>query len=825
MSSIWDSYGVEFETTAHQILVGTPTDLVNYIIPNSCTRIKSGNTGSKSSFYSCRNSLKTISAQEGSNLETIDAYAFQSMQVLETVDFSKCKKLLIINDWLFSYTESLINLKLPPMLERIENYGFAMCKKLITFELPSTVTYIGYQAFTWTKSLTKINIPEDSQLVTIYSEAFAIGALKEFFIPQYVTSFDSSTFGGLSIKITIHPNNTNFYQTSDSVLTANKSVLLYTNATGHYKVPETVTQMAVNCLRWTAIETIKMPQKIESYGQRWFAQSTITQITIPPTATILPRFSFDKCLNLTSVILSDSITTIEDHCFTTCKQLETIELKQITTIEDWAFQDCSKLGSISLPSTLTTFGQGVFSGCSNIDINSTQNSNFEVKDGMLFSQGKTKLLEFFGNQGNIDIPYFCNTIGNGVFRGKNIKKVTFQSRINAINIGMQSFDSSQIESISFPNTLKSIGKECFSNCYKLKSVTFPENCQITNIPNEAFYNCSILSSVTLPFNVQSIGEKSFSCCPRLNSINLNETCVTSISINSFSETGLTSIEFPTTLQNLSQFSFARCSSLEVANLSLTNIFILPNYCFTYCSGLQTIVFPPCLTDIEAEAFSYCSSLQEVNLPEDIQYIRSMAFYECKSLQKVVLPKDSDLQIIYGKAFGRCPNLPNITIDPEDSNFRFENGVLLNKNKTKLVMYMPSSTITTYVVPAKVELIGPNSFEDCTNLKALIIADGNVKDIGYSAFKGCINLQYINLPDSLLLGEIGNSAFDGCSKLECGSIVCSQELQQKIKENSEFVKDYMFANSCTKQPITQCNCNLYQYHYLLSYVFISIINLK
>ena len=820
--SLWDSYGVEFDSSAHEIIVGTPSDLVNYVIPKSCIRIKSGDGASKSSFYSCANSLKTLSAEEGSNLNTIDSYAFQSMKVLETVDFSNCKNLLVMNTWLFSYTESLINLKLPPLLTKIDRYAFAMCYNLTTFDLPKTVTSIEYQAFTWTKSLTKINIPYDSQLVTIYSEAFAIGALEEFFIPKGVTSFDSSTFGGLSIKITIHPENNNFYQTNDSVLTYNKSVLLYTNATGHYKVPETVTKMYQNCLRWTQIKTIEMPPNVQSYGQRWFAQSNITEIIIPPSATALPRYSFDRCVNLKSVTLSDTITTLNEYCFYMCKSLETIELANVKTIENWVFKDCIKLGDVSLPSTLKKFGQGVFSGCSSIQIDSSQNSQFYIIDGMLFSDSKTTLTEFFGTQKDIVIPAFATTIGAGVFLGKNIESVRFKPRTNSIFIGLQSFYLSTIKTIKFPETILDMSEECFSSCPNLESITIPEKSQLEKLPRESFYNCTSLTSVTLPTTIESFGENCFSCCTKLRSVNINETSVINISTIAFSETSLNEITFPQTLQNLSQFSIARCSSLLMADLSYTNIFTIPSYCFKYCSKLEIIKFPQSVTSIETEAFSYCSSLESVELPNDIQYIKSMAFYECTSLNKVVLPNDSDLQIIYGKAFGHCPNLLNLTVDADDNNFIFENGVLLNRNKTKLVMYMPSSTITTYVVPAKVQHIGPYAFEDCTNLKAVIIADGNVNSIGYSAFKGCTNLQYVNLPDSLLNGEIGQQSFDGCTKLECGSIVCSQMLQEKLTNESVFLKDYMFANSCTKPPLTQCNCNRYQRHSILA--ILSLISL-
>ncbi|MBR6446571.1 MAG: leucine-rich repeat domain-containing protein [Prevotella sp.] len=66
-------------------------------------------------------------------------------------------------------------------------------------------------------------------------------------------------------------------------------------------------------------------------------------------------------------------------------------------------------------------------------------------------------------------------------------------------------------------------------------------------------------------------------------------------------------------------------------------------------------------------------------------------------------------------------------------------------------------INGYVVTA----IGYNAFQDCTDLKSVIIPYG-VKEIMPSAFYGCSGLQSVSIPGSVEM--IGDYAFSGCTAL-------------------------------------------------------------
>ena len=74
-------------------------------------------------------------------------------------------------------------------------------------------------------------------------------------------------------------------------------------------------------------------------------------------------------------------------------------------------------------------------------------------------------------------------------------------------------------------SVTSIGKNAFSDCYGLTSVTIPNS--VTSIGYYAFSGCSGLTSVTIPNSVKSIGGSAFYWCSGLTSVTIGNS-VTSI---------------------------------------------------------------------------------------------------------------------------------------------------------------------------------------------------------------------------------------------------------------------------------------------------------
>ena len=110
-------------------------------------------------------------------------------------------------------------------------------------------------------------------------------------------------------------------------------------------------------------------------------------------------------------------------------------------------------------------------------------------------------------------------------------------------INTSAFDGcSKLTSISFPDSVTTIGGAPFLGCILLKSVTLPPG--LTAIGNLMFFNLSALESVTIPDSVTSIGEKVFYNCIALKNVTVGKN-VASIADNAFA--GCTALESVTYL--------------------------------------------------------------------------------------------------------------------------------------------------------------------------------------------------------------------------------------------------------------------------------------
>ena len=92
-------------------------------------------------------------------------------------------------------------------------------------------------------------------------------------------------------------------------------------------------------------------------------------------------------------------------------------------------------------------------------------------------------------------------------------------------------------------------------------------------------------------------------------------------------------------------------------------------------------------------------------------------------------------------------LTSITVRAANAVFTSEDGVLFNKDKTKLLRYLVARQ-GQYIIPNSVTTIGQWAFENCTGLTSIVIPD-SVTEIKNGAFVGCSNLKSVIIPASAI----------------------------------------------------------------------------
>jgi len=215
--------------------------------------------------------------------------------------------------------------------------------------------------------------------------------------------------------------------------------------------------------------------------------------------------------------------------------------------------------------------------------------------------------------------------------------------------------------------------------------------------------------------------------------------------------------------------------------------------FVDCSKVTSIVIPNSVTSIEDGAFDYCSGLTSISvdpnnlnfssldgvlydkektkiikvprgktddvvIPGSVISIAQHSFFRCTELNNIVIP--ISVTDIEDSAFNYCFVLTSISVDPNNLNFSSLDGVLYDKEKTKIIK-VPCGKTGDFVIPNSVISIDHYSFCHCSKLTSIVIPN-SVTDIGDYAFADCSKVTNIVIPDSVT--SIGEGAFVNCEGL-------------------------------------------------------------
>ena len=340
---------------------------------------------------------------------------------------------------------------------------------------------------------------------------------------------------------------------------------------------------------------------------------------------------------------------------------------------------------------------------------------------------------------------------------------------------------------------------------------------VTAIGKDGFWKLFSLTSVQLPGSLKSIGSSAFHDCWKLESINVSAGNKTYSSENGVlfnkDKTELvmypqgktnTSYTVPSSVVNIGEAAFVECQNLKEVELP-EGVENIGKSAFSHCLNFENITLPKSLKTIGEEAFSGCGNLKNISLPDNLTTIGSDAFIGC-GFKSITIPSSV---IKIGEPFTCRNKLESISVSANNSAYSAENGVLFNKNKTKLITYPEGKVGESYTVPSSVNSIAAGAFTGST-LKSVTIPN-SVKSIGNAAFFWCYNLEGITIPSSVT--NIGDRAFmmcntltevavpNGVSKISYATFACCSSLKSiTLPSSVKSIGDSAFAY-CDFESIT------------------------
>ena len=220
------------------------------------------------------------------------------------------------------------------------------------------------------------------------------------------------------------------------------------------------------------------------------ASAIVGDVKLPNTMTTIPDFAFNECSGLTGVIIPESVTSIGKNAFYKCTSLTSVTLpSSITILNEWVFGWCTSLESINT-ANIVSFG------------------NYSLYQSAIKSIDISDDLSFVGNSvcGYTQLSFVdfsktkLTTFGEGVFYGcKNLDTVVLPQSITSIPNDFCA--RSSLTNINFPSSLKTIGNYAFEHC-KLSSIDLNDGLELIGV---AAFNNNNLTEVDLPDTITSLG--------------------------------------------------------------------------------------------------------------------------------------------------------------------------------------------------------------------------------------------------------------------------------------------------------------------------------
>src|SRR5512133_1660196 len=163
-----------------------------------------------------------------------------------------------------------------------------------------------------------------------------------------------------------------------------------------------------------------------------------------------------------------------------------------------AFDSCFSLTSVMIPDSVTSIESGAFSLCPNLSAITVDplHASYSSMDGILFNKSQSSLIQDpEGKGGSYTIPSSVTCIGDRAFAiCVYLTSVVIPNSVT--NIGAYAFAfCSRLPSIGIPGSITSIGDYAFYECSGLVSVTIPGS--VVSIGADAFANCTNLTSTTV----------------------------------------------------------------------------------------------------------------------------------------------------------------------------------------------------------------------------------------------------------------------------------------------------------------------------------------
>ncbi len=267
---------------------------------------------------------------------------------------------------LYINNELVTDLVIPESITEIKDYAFWGATCLTSVIIPNSVTSIGRMAFRDCAGLALATIGNS---VTSIGEFAFVGCsgLISVTIPNSVTSIGGWAFSDCSglESIVVDSGNSIYDSRNDCNAIIETATNTLIQGCKNTEIPNSITSIVGAFAGCVELTSIIIPNSVTYIGDGAFGDCEgLTTIIIPNSVTSIGEEAFGYCNGLTTITIPSSVTSIGEEAFVGCVGLTSVTIgNSVTNIGEWAFYDCSSLANIFVKaSEPPVLGEEVFDG-------------------------------------------------------------------------------------------------------------------------------------------------------------------------------------------------------------------------------------------------------------------------------------------------------------------------------------------------------------------------------------------------------------------------------------------------------------------------------
>uniref|UniRef100_UPI00258A1EFE leucine-rich repeat domain-containing protein n=1 Tax=uncultured Prevotella sp. TaxID=159272 RepID=UPI00258A1EFE len=455
----------------------------------------------------------------------------------------------------------------------------------------------------------------------------------------------------------------------------------------------------------------------------------LTTVHLPSTVTVINRYAFYNCQQLTTVDGCENVEEIRERGFAYCAKLADFPFgNKIRSIESGVFENCASLPeALIMPSSLTTLGwDNVFNGSSirtfdlsqcTLTSNIGNNAFGECTSLTLPEKGDYCLscsalsnahlteLRIPAAVRNLDCDNILPQMLERLYVSRTVPIDANSSALNNIDFGVCTLyvPTGSIEAYSEANgwqnfvDIKEYGIKVIINGFGSLQQGYR-----TFANGEALFtqsNASMLKavpemgneivSVTLDDNTLAIGNDGTFTIPTENDLGTLHITFTANPITidnpngSELKTKITGFNIePSAIHALKvtgkltskdwNFVSSSLQMIELFDISETNITSIPESALRERQYLTTVHLPSTVTNIGSYAFYNCQQLTTVDGCDNVEEIGDRAFSNCTQLAN--FPFGNKLRSLSSGVFENCSSLPETLVMPASLNYMWYDNI-------------------------------------------------------------------------------------------------------------------------------------------------------